>query len=96
MLKILYVTSGTAAIHLALKVLGVKKMILYYVKIFTFIGSAYPIIYCDAKPIFIGSESESWNMCPITLRNTILKLKRRKNPKSNNRNSFVWNACKNA
>ena len=74
----LCVTSGTAAIHLALKVLGVKKNDIVLCQNFTFIGSAYPIIYCDAKPIFIGSESESWNMCPITLRNTILKLKRRK------------------
>ena len=71
----LCVTSGTAAIHLALKVLGVKKNDIVLCQNFTFIGSAYPIIYCGAKPIFIGSENESWNMCPTTLRKTILKLK---------------------
>ena len=57
---------------------GCKKNDIVLCQNFTFIGSAYPIIYCDAKPIFIGSESESWNMCPITLRNTILKLKEEK------------------
>ena len=72
----LCVTSGTAAIHLALKVLGVNKNDIVLCQNFTFIGSAYPIIYCGAKPIFIGSEKESWNMCPTTLRKTILKLKK--------------------
>lgn len=79
----LCVTSGTAAIHLALKVLGVKKNDIILCQNFTFIGSVYPIIYCNAKPVFIGSESESWNMCPKTLKNTILKLKKKnKTPKA--------------
>ena len=74
----LCVTSGTAAIHLGLKVLGVKKNDTVLCQNFTFIGSVNPIIYCSAKPIFIGSENESWNMCPKTLRNTIIKLKKKK------------------
>ena len=79
----LCVISGTAAIHLALKVLGVKKNDIVLCQNFTFIGSVYPIIYCNAKPVFIGSESESWNMCPKTLKNTILMLKKKnKTPKA--------------
>ena len=75
--NVLCVSSGTAAIHLALKVLGIKNNDVVLCQNFTFIGSVYPIIYCNAKPIFIGSESESWNMCPITLENTIIKLKKK-------------------
>ncbi len=79
----LCVTSGTAAIHLALKVLGVKKNDVVLCQNFTFIGSVYPIIYCNAKPIFIGSESESWNMCPKILKNAIINLKKQnKTPKA--------------
>ena len=72
----LCVSSGTAAIHLGLRVLGVKKNDIVLCQNFTFIGSVNPIIYCNAKPIFIGSESESWNMCPKILKATILKLKK--------------------
>ena len=72
----LCVSSGTAAIHLGLKVLGVKKNDIVLCQNFTFIGSVNPIIYCNARPIFIGSESESWNMCPKILKATILKLKK--------------------
>lgn len=75
--NVLCVSSGTAAIHLALKVLGIKNNDVVLCQNFTFIGSVYPIIYCNAKPIFIGSESESWNMCPIILKNTIIKLKKK-------------------
>lgn len=79
----LCVNSGTAAIHLALKVLGVKNNDIVLCQNFTFIGSVYPIIYCNAKPVFIGSESESWNMCPKILRKTIIKLKKNnKTPKA--------------
>ena len=74
----LCVSSGTAAIHLALKVLGINKNDIVLCQNFTFIGSANPIIYCNAIPVFIGSESESWNMCPKTLRSTIIKLKKKK------------------
>lgn len=76
--NVLCVSSGTAAIHLALRVLGVKNNDIVLCQNFTFIGSVYPIIYCNAKPVFIGSESDSWNMCPKTLKNTIIKLKKKK------------------
>ena len=69
-------SSGTAAIHLGLKVLGGKKNDIVLCQNFTFIGSVNPIIYCNARPIFIGSESESWTMCPKILKTTILKLKK--------------------
>ena len=79
----LCVNSGTAAIHLALKVLGVEKNDIVLCQNFTFIGTVYPIIYCNAKPVFIGSENESWNMCPQILRETIIKLKKKdKTPKA--------------
>jgi dTDP-4-amino-4,6-dideoxygalactose transaminase len=74
----LCVNSGTAAIHLALRVLGIKKNDIVLCQNFTFIGSVYPILYCNAEPVFIGSEDESWNMSPNFLRNSILKLKKKK------------------
>ena len=45
--------SGTAAIHLALVLLGVKKNDLVFCQSFTFAGSAFPIKYLDAEPVFI-------------------------------------------
>ena len=57
-------TSGTAAIHLALKILGIGKGDLVLVQSFTFCGSANPVIYSGATPVFIDSESLTWNMCP--------------------------------
>jgi len=59
--------SGTAAIHLALILLGVKQNDIVICSSFTFSASVNPIIYQNAKPIFVDSEAETWNMDPILL-----------------------------
>jgi pyridoxal phosphate-dependent aminotransferase EpsN len=59
--------SGTAAIHLALRYLGVKTGDTVFCSSLTFIGSANPILYLGAEPVFIDSEPESWNMSPLAL-----------------------------
>lgn len=63
----LAVTSGTAAIHLALRWYGVQEGDLVLCSDFTFAGSCNPIKYMGATPVFIDSEPNSWNMCPGAL-----------------------------
>ncbi len=60
----LAVSSGTAAIHLALIHLGIQTGDEVFVSTFTFAASVNPIVYQKAKPIFIDSEPSSWNMDP--------------------------------
>ena len=64
----LAVASGTAAIHLALRSLGVGKGDLVFCTSMTFIGSMTPVLYQGASPVFIDSEPGSWNMSPVALR----------------------------
>lgn len=59
--------SGTAALHLALHVVGVGPGDLVLVSDFTFIASANPVRYCGADAWFIGSEERSWNLDPQAL-----------------------------
>ncbi len=61
------VSSGTAAIHLALQLLDVGKGDTVFCSSFTFIASANPISYCGAEPVFIDSEPATWNMSPEAL-----------------------------
>ena len=61
------VSSGTAAIHLALVLLGVKAGDTVFCSSLTFVGSCNPILYCGAQPVFIDSEPGSWNMSPAAL-----------------------------
>lgn len=63
----LAVTSGTAAIHLALRVLGIKDGDDVLASTFTFIGSVNAILYQGANPIFIDSDKETWNLSPKLL-----------------------------
>lgn len=63
----LALSSGTAAIHLALRLLGVNRDDVVFCSSLTFIGSVNPILYQGATPVFIDSEPESWNMSPIAL-----------------------------
>lgn len=63
----LAVSSGTAAIHLALRLLGIGQGDIVFCSSLTFIGSVNPILYLGAIPIFIDSEPESWNMSPKAL-----------------------------
>lgn len=60
-------SSGTAAIHLALKLVNVGQGDVVFCSAFTFAASANPIIYQGAKPVFIDSEPTSWNMSPNAL-----------------------------
>lgn len=63
----LAVSSGTAAIHLALDVLGVAKGDFVFCSSFTFVASTNPILYLGATPVFIDSELDTWNMSPQAL-----------------------------
>jgi dTDP-4-amino-4,6-dideoxygalactose transaminase len=60
-------TTGTAAIHMALKYLGVGHGDVVFCSSLTFVASCNPIIYQGAVPVFIDSEPESWNMSPVAL-----------------------------
>ena len=60
-------SSGTAAIHLALRLLGVGPGDVVLCSTLSFIASANPILYQGAKPVFIDSEPASWNMSPAAL-----------------------------
>lgn len=61
-------SSGTAAIHLALNLIGVKPGDRVFCASLTFVASANPILYLGAEPVFIDSEEETWNMSPRALR----------------------------
>ena len=65
-------SSGTAAIHLGLILLGVERGDEVICQSFTFSASANPIIYLGAKPVFVDSEPDSWNICPNALENAII------------------------
>ncbi len=65
-------SSGTAAIHLALVMAGVVLDDEVLCQSFTFSASVNPISYQGAKPVFIDSESETWNMSPIHLESAIV------------------------
>ena len=60
-------TSGTAALHLALLILNVKDGDVVLVQSFTFCGSTNPVSYQGAEIVFIDSELDTWNMCPESL-----------------------------
>ncbi|MFB2836043.1 DegT/DnrJ/EryC1/StrS family aminotransferase [Floridanema evergladense] len=67
------VSSGTAALHLALKLVGVQAGDEVFCSTLTFIASANPITYLGAKPIFIDSDRTTWNMNPELLRESLDK-----------------------
>ena len=70
-------SSGTGAVHLALLACGVGPGDEVCVQSFTFCASSHPITYCGAKPVFIGSENDTWNMDPELLEQAILDRKAR-------------------
>lgn len=61
-------SSGTAAIHLGLKALGVTHGDVVFCSTLTFSASCNPILYLGATPVFIDSEAATWNMCPKALK----------------------------
>ena len=80
--EVAVLSSGTAAIHLALQLLGVSKDDEVLCQSFTFSASANPILYLGAIPVFIDSESDTWNMSPelleIAIKDRIAKHKKPK------------------
>ena len=64
--------SGTAAIHLGLILLGIKAGDEVICQSMTFSASANPILYLGANPVFIDSELDTWNLCPIALESAII------------------------
>ncbi|MDP3352592.1 MAG: aminotransferase class I/II-fold pyridoxal phosphate-dependent enzyme [Flavobacteriaceae bacterium] len=69
--QVVALSSGTAAIHLALIVAGVQQGDEVLCQSFTFSASANPITYVKATPVFIDSEQETWNLCPVLLEEVI-------------------------
>ena len=75
-------TSGTAALHLGLLLLGVGPGDEVLCPSFTFVATANPILYCGATPVFVDSEPDTWNLCPVRLREAIEdRIKRSKKPR---------------
>jgi len=70
-------TSGTAAIHLALRVLGIGAGDDVLASTFTFIGSVNAILYQGANPVFIDSDKESWNLSPQLLEHYLLTCQKK-------------------
>lgn len=76
-------SSGTAALHLALIMLGVSAGDEVICQSFTFSASANPIVYQGALPVFVDSEPDSWNMCPDALESAIKdRIAKGKTPKA--------------
>ena len=82
--KVVCLSAGTAAVHLALIGCGVKAGDEVLVQSFTFCASSHPITYLGAKPVFVGSEGDTWNMDPALLEKAIIdrKAKTGKLPKA--------------
>lgn len=72
--KVAVLNSGTAALHLALIILGVQQGDYVLCQSLTFSASANVINYLGAIPVFIDSEPETWNLCPETLETAIVDL----------------------
>ena len=72
----LALSSATAGLHLALRVLDIGKDDIVLASTFTFIGSVNAILYQGATPVFIDSD-ESWNLSPVLLKRAIQKLDRK-------------------
>lgn len=69
--KVVALSAGTAAVHLALIACGVKPGDEVLVQSFTFCASSHPITYLGATPVFVDSEKETWNMDPDLLEEAI-------------------------
>lgn len=76
-------SSGTAALHLALVLLGIKPGDVVICQSMTFSASANPIVYMGATPLFVDSETDTWNICPELLEKAIKEsLKKGTKPKA--------------
>ena len=72
-------SAGTAAIHMALRLLGVKQGDVVFVSDLTFSASSNPIVYENGTPVFIDAEPDTWNMSPEALKRAYEKYP---NPKA--------------
>ncbi|MBK7107091.1 MAG: aminotransferase class I/II-fold pyridoxal phosphate-dependent enzyme [Ignavibacteriae bacterium] len=76
-------SAGTAALHLALIILGIERGDEVICQSFTFSASANPIVYQGATPVFVDSEKDTWNISPILLEEAIKdRIKKGKKPKA--------------
>ena len=73
--RVVCLSAGTAAVHLALLACGVGQGDEVIVQSFTFCASSHPITYLGAKPVFVDSEPETWNMDPVLLEKAIIDRK---------------------
>ncbi|WP_223584183.1 DegT/DnrJ/EryC1/StrS family aminotransferase [Sphingobacterium sp. GVS05A] len=81
--KVAALSAGTAALHLALIECGVTYGDEVICQSMTFSASANPIAYQGAIPVFVDSEKETWNMCPIALKEALIdRLRKGKKPKA--------------
>ena len=82
--EVVALSSGTAAVHLALIQCGVGAGDEVLVQSFTFCASSHPVTYLGATPVFVDSEAETWNMDPALLESAILDRQRKtgKTPKA--------------
>lgn len=69
-------SAGTAAIHLAVKLLGIHQGDIVFCQSLTFAASVNPVIYEKAVPVFIDSDEESWNMSPVALEKAFIKYQK--------------------
>lgn len=69
--KVVALSAGTAAVHLALIACGVKAGDEVIVQSFTFCASSHPVTYLGATPVFVDSEKDTWNMDPELLEEAI-------------------------
>jgi len=82
-IEVVALNSGTSAIHLALIQLGVERDDEVICQSFTFSASVNPVLYLGAKPIFVDSESDTWNICPNLLEQAIKdRISKGKKPKA--------------
>jgi dTDP-4-amino-4,6-dideoxygalactose transaminase len=73
----LALSSGTAALHLALEVLGVRRGDSVWMSTLTFAATAFAATYVGAKPVFLDSERESWNLDPTLLADALKEASKR-------------------
>ena len=73
--KAVALSAGTAAIHMALKSIGVEQGDIVFCQSLTFAATANPITYEKAIPVFIDSDEETWDMSPVALKKAFEKYK---------------------
>ena len=73
-------TSGTAAMHLALKLVGVGRGDVVFCSALTFAATANPVLYLGAEPVFIDADEKTWNMCPSALKETLVEAEKSGRP----------------